>query len=109
MIIALKCFSALSQETRLNAFRILVQHGKEGIAAGALSEKLGIPHNTLSFHLSHLSHAGLVNSRKKSRSVIYAANLDTVQTLIGFMVENCCAADNKTCERIDSILSKCAC
>lgn len=86
-------FDALSQETRLRAFRLLVQAGMEGMPAGRLSERLGTPHNTLSFHLSHLANAGIVTSRKAGRSVIYRANFDTMRELIGFMVEDCCSAD----------------
>ncbi|MFY9288008.1 MAG: metalloregulator ArsR/SmtB family transcription factor [Alphaproteobacteria bacterium] len=87
---ALIAFDALSQETRLKAFRMLVEYGPEGTAAGTLSEKLDIPHNTLSFHLNHMSNANLISSRKEGRSVIYAANFTFVQSLIRFMVENCC-------------------
>ena len=84
-------FDALSQETRLKAFRLLVRAGADGLAAGVLSEKLGTPHNTLSFHLNQLSHAGIVSSRKQGRSVIYRANFDATRDLIGFMVEDCCS------------------
>ena len=62
---AIIMFDALSQETRLRAFRLLVQSGPDGLAAGVLSEKLGTPHNTLSFHLNHLSNTGIISSRKK--------------------------------------------
>lgn len=86
-------FDALSQETRLRAFRLLVEAGQDGLPAGALSEALGTPHNTLSFHLNHLSHAGVVSSRKEGRSVIYSANYAAVQDLIGFMVKDCCSSD----------------
>ena len=84
-------FDALSQETRLQAFRALVKAGAEGLAAGVLSEKLGTPHNTLSFHLAHLSNAGIVSSRKDGRSVIYSANYDATRSLIAFMVKDCCS------------------
>ncbi|MBM3618420.1 MAG: helix-turn-helix transcriptional regulator [Alphaproteobacteria bacterium] len=96
---ALDAFASLSQETRLQTFRLLVEHGREGAPAGKLSETLGIPHNTLSFHLSHLSHAGLVSSRKDGRSIIYRANLDTMNALLAFMTENCCIreTDCKEC------------
>jgi len=87
---ALLAFDALSQETRLKAFRLLVECGPEGCPAGQLSDKLGIPHNTLSFHLGHMSNAKLVSSRRESRSIIYSANFAFVQELIRFMVENCC-------------------
>ncbi len=103
---ALKAFTALSQETRLKVFKILVEHGKEGVAAGVLSTKLDIPHNTLSFHLSHLSNAGLVTSRKASRSVIYSANLKAAEELIGYLVENCCASEPEGCGILEKLVSK---
>lgn len=90
---AIIVFDALSQETRLSAFRLLVKAGPEGMPAGALSEALGTPHNTLSFHLNHLSHAGIVTSRREGRSVIYAANFETVRDLIGFIVKDCCSVE----------------
>lgn len=88
---ALIAFDALSQETRLKVFRLLVQHGREGAPAGVLSDQLEIPHNTLSFHLSHMSNAGLVLSRKEGRSVIYTVDLVAFQDLLRFMVDDCCA------------------
>ncbi len=90
---ALIMFDALSQETRLRAFRLLVQAGPDGLAAGGLSEALGTPHNTLSFHLSHLSNAGVIASRKEGRSVIYSANFDITRDLIAFIVKDCCSAE----------------
>ena len=88
---AITLFDALSQETRLRAFRLLVQAGPEGLAAGVISQRLSTPHNTLSFHLSHLSNAGIVVSRKQGRSVIYSANFEITRDLIGFMVKDCCS------------------
>jgi len=90
---AIIVFDALSQETRLKAFRLLVQAGQSGLAAGVLSEQLGTPHNTMSFHLSHLSNAGIITSRKEGRSVIYSANFDATRKLIGFIVKDCCSVD----------------
>lgn len=87
---ALIAFDALSQETRLRVFRQLVEHGTDGLPAGAIGEKLGIPHNTLSFHLSHMSNAGLVLSRRDGRSIIYSANFELFTGLIRYMVEDCC-------------------
>jgi len=87
---ALIAFDALSQETRLRTFRLLVKHGMDGSPAGALSDQLGIPHNTLSFHLSHMSNAGLILSRKEGRSVIYTVDFAVFQDLIRFMVDDCC-------------------
>lgn len=90
---ALISFDALSQETRLKVFRHLVEAGPEGVAAGTISERMGVPHNTLSFHLSHMSNAGLVVSRRKGRSIIYSANFDHVTDLIRFMIEDCCRVE----------------
>jgi DNA-binding transcriptional ArsR family regulator len=90
---AIIMFDALSQETRLRAFRLLVQAGLDGLAAGVLSDQLGTPHNTMSFHLNHLSNAGIISSRKKGRSVIYSANFDVTRDLIAFMVKDCCSAE----------------
>ena len=87
---ALAAFNALSQDTRLQVFRLLVEYGEPGAPAGALSEALHIPHNTLSFHLSHMSHAGLVVSRRDGRSIIYCANFEFFSGLIRYMVEDCC-------------------
>ena len=90
---ALIVFDALSQETRLRAFRLLVEHGTEGAPAGTLSDKIGIPHNSLSFHLNHMSNAGLVLSRREGRSIIYSANFELFTGLIRFMVEDCCRVE----------------
>ena len=88
-----KAFASLSQETRLKVFKILVEYGPTGTPAGVISDRLDSPHNTLSFHLSHMSDAGLVASKRAGRSIIYSANFAFVQQLIRFMVENCCTAD----------------
>jgi len=90
---ALIAFDALSQETRLKVFRLLVEFGTGGAPAGKLSESLGIPHNTLSFHLNHMSNADLILSRREGRSIIYSANFDFFTGLIRFMVEDCCSVE----------------
>ena len=90
---AIIVFDALSQETRLKAFRLLVQAGPEGLPAGALSEALDTPHNTMSFHLNHLSNAGVVSSERQGRSIIYSANFEVMSDLIAFMVRDCCSAE----------------
>ncbi len=90
---ALAAFDALSQETRLRVLRLLVECGEAGAPAGTLSESLHIPHNTLSFHLAHMSNAGLVVSRREGRSVIYRANFEFFSGLIRYMVEDCCRAE----------------
>lgn len=90
---AIIAFDTLSQETRLRAFRLLVEHGTKGCPAGAISEKLGVPHNTMSFHLSHMSNAGLLLSRREGRSIIYSANFEFFTGLIRYMIEDCCSVD----------------
>lgn len=90
--------SALAQEHRLAAFRVLVQQGPEGLPAGMLAERLGVPPATLSFHLSQLSHAGLVLSRRRGRSIIYSVDVDRFQTLLGFLTENCCQGHPEMCQ-----------
>jgi protein-tyrosine-phosphatase/DNA-binding transcriptional ArsR family regulator len=90
---ALLAFGALSQETRLRVFRMLVEYGPDGVPAGALSDALDIPHNTLSFHLNHMSHSGLVLSRREGRSIIYSANFEFFTGLIRYMVEDCCRVE----------------
>lgn len=87
---AINAFVALSQETRLKVFKILIEYGSSGTAAGTISDCLGIPHNTLSFHLSHLAQAGLISARKDGRSMIYVANVASIEELIGYLRENCC-------------------
>ena len=88
--------AALAQENRLDTYRLLVQAGSEGLPAGEIAAALGLPPNTLSFHFDRLRQAGLVTVRRESRSLIYAAQFDTMNTLIEFLTANCCAgvADN---------------
>lgn len=90
---AIPLFDALSQETRLEAFRLLVKAGPEGLPAGSISEALGTPHNTMSFHLNHLMNAGIVTKKREGRLIIYAANYEVIRNLIAFMVEDCCSAN----------------
>lgn len=86
----IRALSALAQEHRLATFRLLVQAGTEGMAAGALAEALGIPPSSLSFHLAQLSHAGLISQRRQSRSIIYAADYAAMRALMDYLTENCC-------------------
>ena len=87
---AVKALGALAQETRLAAFRRLVQAGPDGMAAGALAAALDVPANTLSFHLSHLVQAGLATPRREGRSIVYTAGFTRMNGLLGFLTENCC-------------------
>lgn len=94
---AVEALAALAQESRLAVFRLLVQAGHDGMAAGALGEKLGIPPATLSFHLKTLSHAKLVRSRNEGRFVIYSASYPEMDKLVQYLTENCCAGDAAQC------------
>ena len=87
---AVKALSALAQPSRLAAFRLLVAAGPVGLAAGAIAERLALPAPTTSFHLAQLAHSGLVRSRPEGRFVIYAADFERMQALIGFLTDNCC-------------------
>lgn len=87
---AVASLASLAQEHRLEAYRQLVQAGPEGLAAGELAERLGIPANTLSFHVKSLSQAGLVEARHEGRYIYYSANFDTMNSLLAFLSDNCC-------------------
>ena len=86
----LAALSALAQESRLAVFRLLVQVGPEGMAASRIGEQLDIAPSSLSFHLKELAHAGLISPRQDGRFIIYSADIDTMNGLIGFLTENCC-------------------
>lgn len=88
---------ALAHEARLEIYRLLVRKGSAGMAAGDLAEKFSMPAPTMSFHLKELSRAGLIVSRRESRSIIYAANYDHMEKLMGFLTENCCADNGGEC------------
>jgi ArsR family transcriptional regulator len=87
---ALQSLAALAQESRLSIFRLLVQAGPAGMAAGAIGEKLELPPATLSFHLAGLTRAGLAQSRQEGRFVIYSADYVAMNALVGFLTDNCC-------------------
>ena len=89
--IAIKALAALAHETRLTIFRVLVQAGESGLPAGQLAKELNIPNATLSFHLKELAHAELVIARQESRFIYYSANFATMNALLGYLTENCCA------------------
>jgi DNA-binding transcriptional ArsR family regulator len=90
---AIKALGALAQETRLAIYRLLVQAGPAGRAAGAIGDELGIPPATLSFHLAQLAGAGLVRPRQDGRFIYYSADFGAMNTLVGFLTENCCGGN----------------
>ncbi len=87
---AVTALAALAQDNRLEMFRLLVQAGPEGMPAGAVAEALDLPPNTLTFHFDRLRMAGLVTVRRVGRSMIYAAQFETMNSLLAFLTENCC-------------------
>ena len=92
---------ALAHETRLEAFRLLVQRGPDGLPAGVIAERLKIVPSSLTFHLHQLAHAGLVTQRRVSRQLFYAANFATMNGLVAYLTENCCGGEaicNPLCE-----------
>lgn len=94
---AIRALDGLAQETRLDAFRLLVRAGEEGLPAGEIARALGVPHNTLSSHLAVLTGAGLVASRREGRSIIYRADFAGTRSLLAFLMEDCCQGHPEAC------------
>jgi len=94
---AVAALSALAQENRLAVFRLLVAAGPEGMPAGRVAQALDLASNTLTFHFDRLRMAGLVTVRRDGRSMIYAAQFQTMNALLGFLTENCCRGAADTC------------
>ncbi|MEO5577908.1 MAG: metalloregulator ArsR/SmtB family transcription factor [Sphingomicrobium sp.] len=87
---AIDALGALAQEHRLQLFRLLVQAGAEGMAAGDLARAIAIPNSSLSFHLGHLLRSGLIEQRRAGRSLIYSADYRAMDRLVAYLMENCC-------------------
>ena len=92
---AVQRLAALAHPSRLAIFRLLVEAGPQGLAAGALALRLGLPAPTLSFHLKELAQAGLARARPQSRFVIYSAEFAAINGLIGYLTENCCGGSGR--------------
>ena len=101
----IESFSALAQETRLEVFRLLVRREPKGLPAGEIARQLSVPHATMSAHLSVLSRADLVESRRQGRSIIYRANLGHMREAIRFLVRDCCAGHPEVCGPLVESLS----
>ncbi len=97
--------SALAQTTRLDVFRLLVAHEPEGLPAGEIALRLAVPHNTLSSHLGILSRAGLVRSERRSRSIVYRADLDGFRDVASFLLTDCCGGRPEICGPLIDILT----
>jgi DNA-binding transcriptional ArsR family regulator len=94
---AVTALTALAQESRLRIFRLLVQAGPAGLAAGEIAEELDIPSATLTFHLKELSHAGLVDSEREGRSIRYALRIDGIRDLLNYLLHDCCKGRPELC------------
>lgn len=104
----IKSLGALAQESRLHAFRLLVRSGPDGLAAGEIARSLGVPHNTLSSHLAILVNAGLVDSQRQSRSIIYRIDFEGTRELLSFLMQDCCQGHPDLCAPVlDSLLPGC--
>ena len=104
---AILALAALAQPTRLDVFRLLVQHEPEGLAAGDIAKALAVPQNTMSSHLSILSRAGLVSARRFSRSIVYRADLTRLQAVVLFMLKDCCDGRPEICTPLVESLTPC--
>jgi len=104
---AVRQLSALAQTTRLQAFRLLMQRGEEGLAAGLIAEKLGVPQNTLSSHLSVLSNADLIAARREGRSLIYSVNISATRQFLEYLVSDCCQGHPEVCGMVSGKMVVC--
>ena len=104
---AIASLAALAHEGRLAAFRLLVQAGGEGLAAGELARRLDMLPNTLSANLTILAHAGLVSATRDGRSIIYRAQYDAMRELLGFLVEDCCGGSPEICAPLLKVAGVC--
>ena len=104
---AILALGALAQGTRLETFRLLVQHEPDGLPAGEVARQLDVPPNTMSSHLSILARAGLVHSERRSRVVIYRADLERLRGMMLFLVKDCCGGRAELCAPLVADLIPC--
>ena len=109
MTAAVESLSALAHEGRLKVFRMLVTAGPDGLAAGEIARRLGTPPNTLSANLSLLAHAGLAQSRREGRSIIYSARFDRMGELMAFLAEDCCGGAVEVCAPVGDAAARSRC
>lgn len=104
---AISALGALAQATRLDAFRLLVRHEPEGLAAGEVARALDVPQNTMSVHLATLARAGLIRSERRSRVINYRVDLDRLRALTLFLVKDCCGGKAELCAPLIAELRPC--
>lgn len=95
---AVEALAALAHEHRLSVYRMLVEAGPAGLNAGTIASKLKIPPSSLTFHIQSLHRAGLVTQERRSREMIYAADFSSMNGLVGYLTENCCAGSDSSCQ-----------
>lgn len=103
---AVIAFGALAQETRLAIYRLLIERGPDGLAAGAIADALGVAPTTLSFHLAQLRGAGLIKQTRESRSLIYAVDVDRMNAVIEFLTARCCGGQPEMCAPRSKTMSR---
>jgi ArsR family transcriptional regulator len=94
---AVAALAALAQDSRLDVYRLLVAAGPEGLPAGEVARRLDLSPNTLTFHFDRLRNAGLATVRREGRSMIYAAQIDTMNGLLGYLTDQCCGGNPEKC------------
>ncbi len=104
---AILALAALAQPTRLDVFRLVVKHEPDGMAAGDIARDLAVPHNTMSAHLAVLTRADLVTSMRRGRSIVYRANLATLQSVMLFLLQDCCGGRADLCESLIESIAPC--
>ena len=105
--VAIDIFAALSQSTRLDTFRLLMEYEPEGLPAGEIARRLDVPQNTMSTHLAILSRAGLIEAERHSRSIIYRAVVGRVREIASFLVQDCCGGRPDLCEPLIAEFTPC--
>lgn len=104
---AIDVFTALSQPTRLDTFRLLMEHEPDGLPAGEIARILQVPQNTMSSHLAILTRAGLIQSERHSRSIVYRAVVLRVREITSFLVQDCCGGRPELCEPLVAEFTPC--
>lgn len=105
---AIEALAALAQRSRLAVFKLLVRAGEE-IPAGDIAREVDVPASTMSSHLAILARAGLVKSRRESRTIFYRADLERMTGLMAFLIEDCCNGHTELCTPLTAIVQQAAC
>jgi len=104
---AIDVFAALSQATRLDAFRLVMAHEPQGLPAGEIARQLDVPQNTMSTHLAILTRAGLIEAERQGRSIVYRAVIERVREITIFLVQDCCGGRPELCDPLIADITPC--